>query len=109
MTSTKIAPARPTYAQKKYSGAAIGSMWASARYQSHSSAKSLIYMDSLNCFFFGQINKSLDLRGFAAVGSKLSTKLSTENWEIFKTVSNQGLSALSECNFEEIPRTGDPK
>jgi hypothetical protein len=76
------------------------------RYQSNSARKSLIYIDSLNCFFSGQSSKSLCLQGLSAAQGKLSTKLSTEKLEICKAVENQRLSELFGCSFEEIPLTG---
>jgi hypothetical protein len=75
------------------------------RYQSNSDRKSLIYIDSLNCFFSGQSRKSLCLQGLRAAQGKLSTKLSTEKLEIFKAVKNQRLSPLFGCTFEEVALT----
>jgi hypothetical protein len=79
------------------------------RYQSNSARKSLIYIDSLNCFFSGQSRKTLGLQGLAAAQGKLSTKLSTENLEISKVVKNQRLSPLFGCTFEEVPLTDYPQ
>jgi hypothetical protein len=75
------------------------------RYQSNSARKSLIYIDSLNCFFFGQSRKSLCLQGLAVAQGKLSTKLSTEKHEKCKAVENQRLSGRIGCTFEEAPLT----
>jgi hypothetical protein len=75
------------------------------RYQSNSARKSLIYIDSLNCFFSGHSRKTLGLQRLAAAQGKLSTKLSTENWEISKVVKNQRLSPFFGCTFEEIALT----
>ncbi|MEO5606202.1 MAG: hypothetical protein ABIR13_01270 [Polaromonas sp.] len=61
-------------------------------YQTHSERKLLIYKGSLNCLFAGHCKESLDWQGFAAPPGNLSTKLSTENLDNFKTVKNQGLS-----------------
>jgi hypothetical protein len=90
-----------TYAQNLCCGAAINRMWGSARYQSHSAAKLLIYIDFLNCFFYGQSSQSLDLKGLQRRGGNLSTKLSTENLENFKAPLNQVLSAVFACFSED--------
>ena len=66
-------------------------------YQTHSERKLLIYKEALNCLFAGQSNESLDWQGFAASAPNLSTKLSTENLDNFKTVKNQGLSRRITC------------
>jgi hypothetical protein len=76
------------------------------RYQTHSERNLLIHKETLNCLFAGQFKKSVDLQGFAKSGNKLSTKLSTENLDNFKTVKNQGLSGLSGCSFEVFRRLG---
>jgi hypothetical protein len=57
---------------------------------SHQLRKLLIYKESLNCLFTGQSKQSLDLQGFAALSTKLSTKLSTGNLDNFGAVKNQG-------------------
>jgi hypothetical protein len=106
MASTKSGAPRQTYAQNSCHGAPLPRMRPAPRYQSHSTAKLLIYIETLKCFFSGHSKESLDLQGLATIAGELSTKLSTEIWEIFKTVSNQRLSALCGCNFEEIPRNG---
>ncbi|MCJ7799090.1 MAG: hypothetical protein MUP33_04925 [Polaromonas sp.] len=102
VTSTKPAARRRTYTQnlcRRDSGPPIRP---ELRYQTHSKRKSLIYIGFLNCHFSGQFKESLDLQGFAAPGGNLSTKLSTENRDIFKVLKNQGLSAFFVCNCEEI-------
>jgi hypothetical protein len=109
VTSIKSGIGVRTYAQKPCCGAALQGSQPAPRYQSNSECKSLIYIETLNCFFFGHFEESLDLQGFAPSHGKLSTKLSTENLEICKAVINQGLSALSGCIFEEVPITGYPK
>ncbi|MEO5661495.1 MAG: hypothetical protein ABI546_00180 [Polaromonas sp.] len=102
MASTKSGTANRTYAQNACCGAALPSAGRMLRYQSNSARKSLIYIESLNCFFCGQFKQSLDLQGSAAHSGKLSTKLSTENLEICKAVVNQRLSALSGCTPPEV-------
>ncbi|WP_293405391.1 hypothetical protein [Polaromonas sp.] len=92
--STKPALRRETYAQNLCCGAARPGMCAGERYQSHSAAKSLIHIASLNCFFSGQSGKTLDLQGFGRFEGDLSTKLSTEKSKISKAPSNQALRAL---------------
>ncbi|NML85713.1 hypothetical protein [Polaromonas sp.] len=109
MTNTKPGSLVRTYAQNSCCGAALRELQYLPRYQSHSARKSLIYKDSLNCFFSGHFKESLDLQGLATLADKLSTKLSTENMENFKAVLNQGLSVQSGCVFEEVPITGYPK
>jgi hypothetical protein len=106
MTSKKFIVGVRTYAQKPCCGAALRAKQAAPRYQSNSVSKLLIYIPILNCFFSGQFKKSLDSQGFAGLSGKLSTKLSTENLEIFKATINQGLSAFFGCIFEELPITG---
>ena len=103
MSSTEFAAVVMTYAQKLCCGAASARLPGFLRYQSNSERKSLIYIETLNCFFSGHFKRSLDLQGLAACRGNLSTKLSTENLEIFKPVLNQGLSAQSGCAFEEMP------
>jgi hypothetical protein len=78
------------------------------RYKTHSARKSLIHKETLNCLFAGQFKESLDLQGSAAFGNKLSTKLSTENLDNSKTVTNQGLSRRSGCAVEALRRAGAP-
>jgi hypothetical protein len=102
MASTKPIVRRQTYAQNLHCGFIHPQCPAAPRYQTHSARKSLIYIGSLNCHFSGQFKESLDLQGFAASGGNLSTKLSTENRDIFKAVKNQGLSAWSVCTCEEM-------
>jgi hypothetical protein len=102
VTSTKPAASGRTYAQNARCGAIRPGTLPALRYQTHSARKSLIYIGSLNCHFSGQFNESLDLQGFAASRGNLSTKLSTENRDIFKAVKNQGLSALFVCTCEEM-------
>ena len=94
MSSTKNGLRVKSYAQKTGYGPAGLRFPDSIRYQSHSAAKLLIYIASLNCFFFGQSSESLVYQGFQAVRTKLSTKLSTENLKIFKVPLNQALSAV---------------
>jgi hypothetical protein len=77
-----------------------------SRYQSNSVRKALIYIENLNCFFSGQSRKTLCLQGPTTPQGKLSTKLSTEKWEICKAVVNQRLSELFGCTFEEVALTG---
>jgi hypothetical protein len=102
MASTKQALDSWTYAQKSCCAAAMARADFTSRYQSNSVAKSLIYIETSNCFFYGQFKKSLDLQGFARFADKLSTKLSTENLEICKVAPNQRLSALSGCISQEL-------
>jgi hypothetical protein len=102
MASTKPGLADWTYAQKSCCAAAMRGRHSMLRYQSNSVRKSLIYIETLNCFFSGQFKKTLDLQGSATFAGKLSTKLSTEIWEICKAMTNQGLSALSGCTSQEV-------
>jgi hypothetical protein len=51
----------------------------SARYQSHSGYKQLIYNSFLNCHFSVQGKRGLDFQGPAGFIEPLSTKLSTDN------------------------------
>jgi hypothetical protein len=102
VTSTKPAARCRTYTQKARCGAIRPKALAALRYQTNSKRKSLIYIGFLNCHFSVQFKDSLDLQGFAAPRSNLSTKLSTENRDIFKVLKNQGLSALFVCNCEEM-------
>jgi hypothetical protein len=106
VTSTKPAARHQTYTQNLCSGATHPQARPVSRYQTHSARKSLIYIGSLNCHFSGQCNESLDLQGFAAPQGNLSTKLSTENRDIFKAVKNQALSALTGWTCEETLITG---
>jgi hypothetical protein len=103
MTNIKNSFGVKTYAQNLCCGAAINRMWCSARYQSHSVAKLLIYIASLNCFFCGHFNESLANQGFRPIRTKLSTKLSTEKLKIFKAPLNQALSAVFACFSEDSP------
>ncbi|WP_411881416.1 hypothetical protein [Polaromonas sp. YR568] len=102
MASTKPGIGCWTYAQKSCCAAAMKPFRSTSRYQSNSVRKSLIYIETLNCFFSGQFKQTLDLQGFATLDDKLSTKLSTENLEICKAVANQALSALSGCRSPEV-------
>jgi hypothetical protein len=102
VASTKPIVGSGTYAQNPHCGSIHSQCPPALRYQTNSERKSLIYIGSLNCHFSGQFNESLDLQGFAASQGNLSTKLSTENRDIFKAVKNQGLSALSVCTCEEM-------
>jgi hypothetical protein len=102
MASTKSGLGYWTYAQKSCCAAAMRGPCRISRYQSNSARKLLIYIETLNCVFFGQFKKSLDLQGFATRHGELSTKLSTENLEICKAMVNQGLSALSGCTSQEV-------
>jgi hypothetical protein len=83
-----------TYAQNLCCGAARKCAFHALRYQSNSASKLLIYIASLNCFFYGHFKKTLDLQGLRVIAAKLSTKLSTENLEISKEPLNQALRAL---------------
>jgi hypothetical protein len=103
MHSIKIGLRVKTYAQKICCGTARRPALDGNRYQSHSAAKWLIYIASLNCFFCGHFNESLANQGFQAIRGKLSTKLSTENLEIFKASLNQALSAVFTCFSEDSP------
>jgi hypothetical protein len=97
MASIKSGLGVKTYAQKLCCSAARMHTPDSSRYQSHSAAKLLIYIASLNCFFCGHFNESLVNQGFRVIRAKLSTKLSTENLQIFKAPLNQALSAVFAC------------
>jgi hypothetical protein len=99
MASTKYGTEVVTYAQNLCCGAARTPMWASARYQSSSAAKSLIYIGSLKCFFLRHFSETLVNQGFRTIGHKLSTKLSTENLENCKATSNQALSTFFASEF----------
>jgi hypothetical protein len=81
-----------TYAQILWYSFSRSSFGRALYYQTHSTHKLLIYIENLNCLFAGQFKESLDLQGSAAACNKLSTKLSTENLDNFKTVKNQRLS-----------------
>jgi hypothetical protein len=108
MTNTKSGPGARTYAQNLCYAAATPTASPLPRYQSHSAAKLLIYIETSNCFFSGHFKKSLDLQGLAQIPGKLSTKLSTENLEICKAVINQGLSALTGSAFEDVLASACP-
>ena len=100
---TQMASDSVTYAQNLCCGAVRNSLQAFNRYQSHSAAKSLIYMGLLKCFFYGQSSESLDLQGLQPYVGNLSTKLSTEKVGCCKALVNQALSALSACVAKEVP------
>ncbi|MBC7648603.1 MAG: hypothetical protein H7197_05750 [Vitreoscilla sp.] len=100
--STKSGAGAVTYAQILCCGAVRKCLQANCRYQSHSAAKSLIYIAFLNCFFNGQSSESLDLHGLQRLKGNLSTKLSTEKVGFRKGLVNQALSGLSACSFEEV-------
>ena len=102
MASTKHDADAMTYAQNLCCGAARLYMWASARYQTNSASKLLIYIASLKCFFYGQFSESLVNQGFRAVEQKLSTKLSTENLENCKATLNQALSVVFASDFSDL-------
>jgi hypothetical protein len=99
--STQYGARLVTYAQNSCCGASRICRRYILRYQSNSAAKLLIYIASVNCFFYRQFNQSLDLQGFWRLGCKLSTKLSTEILEISKASLNQALSATSACDAED--------
>jgi hypothetical protein len=108
MSSTKIGLTARTYAQNKRYSPSSSSLGQASRYKTHSARKSLIHKETLNCLFAGQSKESLDLQGSAAFGNKLSTKLSTENLDKSKTVTNQGLSRRSGCAVAALRRAGAP-
>ncbi|MES2942389.1 MAG: hypothetical protein V4772_05925 [Pseudomonadota bacterium] len=91
-----------TYAQNLCHGVTSLHNPRAHRYQSHSDAKLLIHIASLNCFFSGQSVESLVKQGFGTFPDNLSTKLSTENLNIFKAQSNQALSAFFAGNSAEL-------
>jgi hypothetical protein len=105
MASTNPGRGLLTYAQNFCCGAERTPMFASARYQRHSVSKSLIYMASLNCFFFRHFKESLVLQGSRVIGGNLSTKLSTENLKIFKAPLNQALRTFFASAFEDLVTT----
>ncbi|MES2511673.1 MAG: hypothetical protein V4625_17240 [Pseudomonadota bacterium] len=105
MASTKPGAGIKTYAQNLCCGAARTPLHRILRYQRNSACKSLIYMDSLKCFFSGHSGKALDLQGFGRLGAHLSTKLSTEKLKICKAPSNQALSALFASAFAAVTTT----
>ncbi|WP_143093295.1 hypothetical protein [Polaromonas sp. OV174] len=109
MTNTLAGLSVQTYAQNPCCTAALRGLQRAPRYQSHSDRKLLIYKASLNCFFSRQSRESLDLQGLEALTGKLSTKLSTENVKICKSLTNQGLSVISGCSTEEVLLTGSPQ
>jgi hypothetical protein len=106
--STKSGFGRKTYAQNLCCGAARWAARHLLRYQSNSVRKPLIYIDSLNCFFYGQSGEALDLQGFGRCGGDLSTKLSTEKLKIFKASSNQALRAFFASVFVDVTTTSYP-
>jgi hypothetical protein len=97
--STKMRTDDLTYAQNVWCGAVRHLLQAFNRYKSHSTAKLLIYIDFLKCFFYWQSSGRLDLQGLPRSGGNLSTKLSTEKVGFFKALVNQALSALFACVF----------
>lgn len=103
LPSTHVGQGVVTYAQNLWCGAVRKHLQAFYRYQSHSVAKLLIYIDFLKCFFYGQSSESLDLQGLPRHGANLSTKLSTEKVGFFKALVNQALSALFACVSKEVP------
>ena len=101
MASTKFGLRGRTYAQNLCCGVArVSTSWF-IRYQSNSAPKLLIYIASLNCFFYGHFKKTLDLQGLRMIEAKLSTKLSTENVKIGKAPLNQALRAFFASAFGE--------
>ncbi|MES2910303.1 MAG: hypothetical protein V4718_02880 [Pseudomonadota bacterium] len=105
MASTKPGIDRKTYAQNLCCGAARSPARHILRYQSNSARKLLIHIDSLNCFFYGQSGKALDLQGFGRLAGDLSTKLSTEKLKISKEPSNQALRAFFASVFVDMTTT----
>ena len=94
MANTKSGLRDMTYAQNSCCGAVRVCVRRPSRYQSNSASKLLIYIASLNCFFYGHFKKTLDLQGLRVIAAKLSTKLSTENLKISKASLNQALRAF---------------
>lgn len=108
IASTKIGSRAVTYAQIFCCGAVRERLQADNRYQTDSEPKLLIHIAFLNCFFYGQSSKSLDLQGLQLYGGNLSTKLSTEKSNVCKAFLNQALSAFFRCIRQpvlRIPRT----
>lgn len=103
-TNTNPGLCRQTYAQNSCPARANVQMPVSPRYETHSACKSLIHKASLNCFISGQFEKTVDLQGLARVLAKLSTKLSTENRENLKPLSNQALRARFEKALKDFQR-----
>ena len=101
MASTKFGLLGRTYAQNLCYVAATVTASRFIRYQSNSACKLLIYIASLNCFFYGHFRKTLDLQGLRVIVAKLSTKLSTENLKISKAPLNQALRAFFASAFGE--------
>jgi hypothetical protein len=101
MANTKSGLRALTYAQNLCCGAARKCALHVLRYQSNSAPKLLIYIASLNCFFYGHFKQTLDLQGLRVIAAKLSTKLSTENLEISKEPLNQALRAFFAGAFGE--------
>jgi hypothetical protein len=93
----------PTYAQNSCCGKLIGVLQVFNRYESHSAAKLLIYIDFSKCFFYWQSSESLDLQGLPRSEGNLSTKLSTEKVGFFKVLVNQALSVLIETIVNKTP------
>ena len=107
--STKILPDVPTYAQNSCCGAVTDWLQALTRYESHSAAKLLIYIDFSKCFFYWQSSESLDLQGPPGSGGNLSTKLSTEKVGFVKALLNQALSALFASFLKKTPTVLHPQ
>jgi len=101
--STQILMDVPTYAQNPCGGKVTNLLQALNRYESHSAAKLLIYIDFLKCFFYWQSSKSLDLQGLPRSQANLSTKLSTEKVGFSKALLNQALSALFASFLKKTP------
>jgi len=101
MASTKSSLRGMTYAQNLCCGATRKCASHILRYQSNSAAKLLIYIASLNCFFYGNFKETLDLQGLRVIAEKLSTKLSTENLGISNVPLNQALRAFFASTFGE--------
>ncbi|MBC7445401.1 MAG: hypothetical protein H7273_08030 [Polaromonas sp.] len=95
----KNSASQQTYAQNLWYGNSSSSFFFTRHYQTHSKPKLLIHIETFKCLFAGHSDQVLDLQGSGAVCNKLSTKLSTENRDNFKTVKNQGLSARPGCAF----------
>jgi hypothetical protein len=100
--STKKRLHGQTYAQNPCCGAARKCIRTFHCYETHSDRKWLIYIASLNCGFFGQFSRGLDLQGLGLHRRDLSTKLSTENLKICKASLNQALSPAFASAFAEV-------
>lgn len=101
--STQMRAGALTYAQNSCCGAVRHRLHVFHRYKSNSTAKLLIYIDFLKCFFCGQSSESLDLQGLPRSGANLSTKLSTEKVGYFKALLNQVLSAFFASILKKTP------